>query len=201
MMTLMQACQIVDDVREDAIVVTTMGAMGATDQLTPERPLTVACVPLMGGAASLGMGLALARPERVVMALDGDASLLMELGGLVSVAQAQPDNFFHILINNSVQFAGLGNLNTPGHAGIDFAGLARAAGYRACYRFESAEQFAAGISEVLDGPAPAFVELAVSHNAATLGPDNPAVEMTDARFTRMGDELRRIRARLGAGPG
>ncbi|WP_101675509.1 thiamine pyrophosphate-dependent enzyme [Alloalcanivorax mobilis] len=199
MMTLMQACQIVDEAREEAIIVTTMGAMGATDQLAPQRPLTVACVPLMGGAASLGMGLALARPDRTVMVLDGDASLLMELGGLVSVAQAQPDNFFHIVINNGVQFAGLGNLQTPGHSGIDFTGLARAAGYRACYRFDSAEQFAAGITEVLSGPAPAFVELAVSHNDATLGPANPAVEMTDARFTRMGDELRDIRARLGAG--
>lgn len=195
MLTLAQACQVIQDHRQDHIVVTTMGSMNATDKLSPP-PLTVACVPLMGGAASLGLGLALARPERKVFVLDGDASLLMELGGLVSVAQARPQNFIHVLMNNSVQFAGLGNLVTPGCEAVDYPAMAKAAGYRAVYRFDSADDFEGGLEAVMNGPFPAFVELLIATDGPTLGQNLPAVEMTDVRFTRMGDELRRIREHL-----
>lgn len=173
-----------------------MGAMNALDKL-PASPLTMACVPLMGGAASIGLGLALARPDKKVFVLDGDASLLMELGGLVAVAQAAPDNFFHFLINNGVQFAGLGNLVTPGSGSADFPGLARAAGYRATYRYTSVSALQDGIAEVLAGAAPALIELVVGYDKPALGIDNPSIEMTDARFTRMGDEIQRIRTHLG----
>ncbi|EKT4483612.1 hypothetical protein QEM02_003752 [Pseudomonas putida] len=192
MLTLSQACQVVQERRRDHIVVTTMGSMNATDKLSPP-PLTVACVPLMGGAASLGLGLALARPERKVIVLDGDASLLMELGGLVSVAQAAPTNFIHVVMNNSVQFAGLGNLETPGNTSVDYPALAKGAGYKAVYDFDSQQSFDHALEGILEGPSPAFVHLRVSSEPATLGNDFPAVEMTDQRFTRMGDELRTIR--------
>ncbi|HDS1809403.1 MULTISPECIES: thiamine pyrophosphate-dependent enzyme [Pseudomonas] len=195
MLTLSQACQTIQTHRADHVVVTTMGAMNATDKLSPPA-LTVACVPLMGGAASIGLGLALARPERKVIVLDGDASLLMELGGLVSVAQAAPENFVHVVMNNSVQFAGLGNLQTPGHHSVDYPGMAKAAGYKAVYSFEDPQAFENAIEDVLSGLSPAFVELRVSRDDATLGDDLPAVEMTDMRFTRMGDELRTIRQTL-----
>jgi thiamine pyrophosphate-dependent acetolactate synthase large subunit-like protein len=194
-MTSLEACRLISDHRADDIVVCTMGAMNAMDQLE-QKPLTVACVPLMGGAASLGLGLAIARPDKKVMVLDGDASLLMELGGLVSVSQAAPSNYFHFLLNNSVQFAGLGNLPTPGRACADFRGLAEAAGYAATYHFDSLGAFAEAVTAVFAGPAPAFVELRVSSEKPTLGVGRPSVEMADARFTRMGDELRRIRNTL-----
>lgn len=194
-MTAKRACEIANEARGDAIVVSTMGSMNAFDQL-PRHDLTVACVPLMGGAASLGLGLALARPERNVMVFDGDASLLMELGGLVSVAQAAPGNFVHVLLNNGVQFAGLGNLPTPGAIGVDFFGMARACGYASAVRCASEEDFKEelGIALALDGAA--FIEVNTGYSPATLGEKMPAVEMTDERFTRMGDELRRIRAAL-----
>ena len=50
---------------------------------------------------------------------------------------------------------------------------------------------------ILAGPGPSFVEVVVEYDAPTLGTENPAVEMTDERFTRMGDEIRRIRHHLG----
>ena len=198
-MNPLEACRILSSLRTDELVVCTMGAMNALDQL-PKHPLTVACVPLMGGAASLGLGLAVSRPDRTVLVLDGDASLLMELGGLVSVAQAAPTNFFHFVLNNSIQFAGLGNLPTPGRSRTDFTMLARGAGYAATHRFDDIELFRAAIGEILAGPAPAFIELCVDSEEATLGPARPSVEMTDARFTRMGEDLRRMRDILSVQP-
>lgn len=195
-MTATEACQVISSAREESIVVSTMGAMNALDALSP-HPLTVACVPLMGGAASLGLGIALAQPNRRIIILDGDASLLMELGGLVSVAQAAPRNYFHFLFNNNVQFSGLGNLPTPAHTKTDFLGLAKASGYAATYAFETKQSLLSGLKSIFTGDAPAFIELKVASEEPKLGPQFPAIEMTDARFTRMGDELRRIRSSLG----
>lgn len=181
--------------RGDAVVVNTMGAMNAFDQLTG-NPLNVSCVPLMGGAASLGLGLAIARPERNVMVFDGDASLLMELGGLVSVGQAAPGNFVHVLLNNGVQFAGLGNLPTPGAMGVDFVSMAKASGYASAVRCKCEDGYREALGAALRQPGPAFIEVNTGYAPATLGHSVPAVEMTDARFTRMGDELRVIRSTL-----
>lgn len=194
-MTAKQACEIANELRGNAVVVSTMGSMNAFDQL-PRHELTVACVPLMGGAASLGLGLALARPERDVMVFDGDASLLMELGGLVSVGQAAPENYVHVLLNNGVQFAGLGNLPTPGAVGVDFVGMAKSSGYVSAMRCDTEEEFKQHLIAALAVKGPAFIEVHTEYAPATLGDKMPAVEMTDERFTRMGDELRKIRSAL-----
>lgn len=196
-MTANRACEIANGLRGEAIVVCTMGAMNAFDQL-PAHPLNVACVPLMGGAASIGLGLALAQPTRPVMVFDGDASLLMELGGLVSVGQAGPRNLVHVLLNNGVQFAGLGNLPTPGATGVDFVGMARSAGYASAVRCDDEQGLKDALSAALSDHGPAFIEVCTGYAPASLGTKVAAVEMTDERFTRMGDELRRIRATLSA---
>jgi thiamine pyrophosphate-dependent acetolactate synthase large subunit-like protein len=195
-MKTLDACKLLDMHRGDAIVVCTMGAMNALDKL-PVNPLAMACVPLMGGAASIGLGLALARPERKVFVFDGDASLLMELGGLVSIAHAKPKNFFHFVFNNSIQFAGLGNLDTPGARRADMVAMASACGFDSSQRITNLEDLEARLPSVLNGPAPSFVELVVEYDNPSLGIENPAVEMTDERFSRMGDEIRRIRRHLG----
>ena len=196
-MKTIEACEVIQRTAPEAIFVTTMGAMNGMDKLEVDV-LSVACVPLMGGSASLGLGIALARPDRKVMVLDGDASLLMELGSLVTVAQAAPENYVHVVFNNSIQFSGLGNLETPGNAVADFPGMAKAAGYRSVWRFASIDELTDELPGILAGPSPAFIELAVASEAPKLGSEFPAVEMTDARFTSMGAELRRIRAALGA---
>ena len=117
MMNLLEACLPVAHARpNNAIVVATMGAMFALDQIDAKAgqrlPGRISSVPLMGGAAGLGLGLALAHPGRPVIVVDGDASLLMELGGMASVVAAQPALFLHIVIANGTQFSGLANLST-----------------------------------------------------------------------------------------
>ena len=194
-MKTVEACEVIRRNAPEAIYVTTMGAMNGMDKLEADV-LSVACVPLMGGAASLGLGIALARPDKNVIVLDGDASLLMELGGLVTVAQADPKNLVHVVFNNSIQFSGLGNLDTPGSAVADFPAMAKAAGYRFARHFNNIDELVHELPGILAGPCPAFIELAVASETPKLGVEFPAVEMTDARFTRMGDELRRIRAAL-----
>jgi thiamine pyrophosphate-dependent acetolactate synthase large subunit-like protein len=77
------------------------------------------------------------------------------------------------------------------------AAMASACGFDSSQRITNLEDLEARLPSVLNGPAPSFVELVVEYDNPSLGIENPAVEMTDERFSRMGDEIRRIRRHLG----
>ncbi len=190
------ACQIISDQREDSIVVATMSAMHAFDSFAA-NPLNLSSVPLMGGASSLGLGLAIARPERRVIVVDGDASLLMELGSLVNIAERKPTNFYHFVINNGVQFAGRANLPTPGLGQADFAEIARACGYRAAYRLDDAEALANEIGGILASDGPVMIDLRIDVEPPCFSRVNPQYEIPDRQFTRMGSEARLVMKALG----
>ena len=108
--------------RGDAIVVPTMTTAPAWRTIAP-GDLSVTCVGFMGGASSLGLGLALARPDRRVIVLDGDGSLLMQLGSLATVAGAAPRNLVHFLFKNGVYHTS-GAQGIPGGLSVDFVTMA-----------------------------------------------------------------------------
>src|SRR3989304_2275361 len=87
--------------RGSAICVPTMTTAPAWRTIAPDD-LSITCVGFMGGASALGLGLALARPERRVIVFDGDGSLLMQLGSLATIAGARPRNLVHLLFKNGV---------------------------------------------------------------------------------------------------
>src|SRR5688500_4731803 len=105
------ALRAIAAVRGDAICVPTMTTSPAWRSIAP-NDLSVGCVGFMGGASSLGLGLALARPERRVLVFDGDGSLLMQLGSLATVAGARPRNPGHFLFKNCV-FSKAGSQDNP----------------------------------------------------------------------------------------
>jgi phosphonopyruvate decarboxylase len=114
--------------RGTAICVPTMTTSPAWRTIAPED-LSVGCVGFMGGASAMGLGLALGAPDRRVIVFDGDGSLLMQLGSLATIAGAAPRNFTHLLFKNGVYHTS-GSQETPGGQGVDFAAMAKAAGYR-----------------------------------------------------------------------
>src|SRR5690606_402967 len=121
-----EACRIVADAAGEDVIVITMSTMKTLPNIAPDANY-VSCVPLMGGSAALGLGIATARPDVKVWVMDGDASLLMELGTLVTVAEAMPRNLVHILCDNRVQYGGTANLDLPRKGGVDFCAMAQAA--------------------------------------------------------------------------
>jgi phosphonopyruvate decarboxylase len=191
------ACRILNDHRADAVVVSTMTAMKALDGIAPNARLALSSVPLMGGCAGLGAGIAMARPERKVIVLDGDASLLMELGVLATVAGAGVPNFYHFVFANGVQFNGNANLCLSGSQGVDFAACALASGYAATWHFDDEAAFAVALPTILAAAGPVLVQLAIAPDPAALGPGRPAPEQPDKRFERMGNEARIVMAELG----
>ncbi|ADP16290.1 thiamine pyrophosphate-binding protein [Achromobacter sp. SD115] len=197
-MTTLEACRAIHAARGDAVVVSTMSAMKAMDEVAPGAPLALSSVPLMGGAAGLALGIALAQPARAVLVLDGDASLLMELGVLATVAGAAPRRYIHFVFANGVQFNGNANLGMPGGGRVDFAAAAMAAGYAAAFHIGDARELATSLPDIMAAASPVLVELAITPCPPVLGKDNPFPEQPDKRFQRMGDEAARLREQLGA---
>jgi thiamine pyrophosphate-dependent acetolactate synthase large subunit-like protein len=195
-MTPIDACKAFQEVRGQAIVVCTMTSMNVLDILAPDQPLTLSSVPLMGGAAALGLGIALAQPDRKVIVLDGDSSLLMELGVLSTVVGPSPSNFYHFVFANRVQFNGNFALGLPGEGKADFAAHATAAGYRAASHWETTKDLSQ-LGDWLKQPGPRLVELEMEPSPSRLSADNPPAQTTDARFTRMGQEAAGIRRVFG----
>ena len=143
--------------RGDAIVVPTMTTAPAWRTIAP-GDLSVTCVGFMGGASSLGLGLALARPDRRILVLDGDGSLLMQLGSLATVAGAAPRNLVHFLFKNGVYHTS-GAQEIPGGLSVDFVMMAKGAGYRAAFAIDQIEDLKRRLPEILTAEGPLFVEL------------------------------------------
>jgi len=147
----------------DAIVVAVYGTAVDWHALRP-HPLNYFSVGAMGLAASHGLGLALGRPDKRVIVIDGDGSLAMALGTLMTVAGAAPKNLTHIVWENGVYQANGGH-PLPARGVADFAALALAAGYRAAHRFEDKANFAQQIGAVLAQEGPVLVDLKIDPGA------------------------------------
>lgn len=199
-MSCEEACRIVAGIAKDDVVVITMSTMKIFPGVAPQVNF-VSCVPLMGGAASLGLGIAVARPDVRVWVLDGDASLLMELGSLVTVAEAMPKNLIHLLFNNRVQYGGTANLASPRAGAVDFCAMARAAGYPTAVEIDSAENMAATLSALPRETGPVFGCVRVEPDPGYYTATTPQREIPDNQITRMGDEARRVRQALQTGRG
>ncbi|MFO1281906.1 MAG: thiamine pyrophosphate-dependent enzyme [Burkholderiales bacterium] len=122
--------------------------------------LNYTAVGAMGQASSHALGLALGRPDKRVIVLDGDGSLLMNLGSLVTIASTAPRNLVHFVCENDTYEAN-GAHPIPGAGRVDFAGLARAAGYRRVHDFAALDDFASRVGEVLREDGPVFATLRV----------------------------------------
>lgn len=112
---------------ERRIVVTIMGAVAAELYTLGHRHNFFYLEHAMGLASSMGLGIALALPDQQVVVLDGDGSLLMNLGTLSTLARYKPGNLLHIVFDNE-SLLSVGGFPTATSTGTDLAGIARAAG-------------------------------------------------------------------------
>lgn len=176
--------------RGDAICVPTMTTAPAWRTLAPDD-LSVTCVGFMGGASALGLGLALARPERRVLVLDGDGSLLMQLGSLATIAGARPRNLVHFLFKNGVYHTS-GAQEIPGGLDVDFVTMAKGAGYRTSYVIDDLDDFRRRLPKILTAEGPLLVEL---HTG--LAAETPMTARGGKPFHQQAEELRERLLRAG----
>jgi sulfopyruvate decarboxylase subunit beta len=174
--------------RGDAIVIAVYNAAFDLRRVSPS-PLNYYSIGAMGQASSHALGLALALPERKIIVLDGDGSLLMNLGSLVTIANAAPANLYHFLCENGCYEAN-GSHPIPGRDRVDFAGLARAAGYRHAAEFDALDRLAPEVPRLLDKTGPIFATLKVE-------PGDPSP--LDYPFIHGSDVRRQFTAAIAAG--
>ena len=169
-----EAVKLIDANRGDAVIVATMNANNVRfglPSVTTQQNLDLPLSGAMGKASNVALGLALAQPERKVMCLDGDGSLLMNLGAMVTLANQTPENLCHVLFDNGV-YAVTGGQPVPGSGRADWEGMAKASGYAATFSFDNLEDLATSIGEVMAATGPVFVHLAIK----------PEIENTPVQF-------------------
>src|SRR5712671_946555 len=125
---------------ENCLVVTIMGAVAAELQSLDHRPNFFYLQHAMGLASSTGLGLALSLPHQKVVVLDGDGSLLMNLGSLSTLARYQPKSLLPV-----------GGFPTATSTGADLEGIARAAGIPQTCTVRTVEEFTAVVRRAISG--------------------------------------------------
>ena len=178
-----------------AITVTTEQAIGAWRAAVTEPanqiPDHLDIVGCMGSASTIALGIALARPERRVIIVDGDGSLLMQLGSLVTIAGAAAPNLFHFVFENGV-YETSGSQPLPGEGRFDLTEMARAAGYAHSLRFEAAADFAARLPEVLQRHGPVFISVRTEPEDGFL--------VRSSAGTKLDQQMHNLRSRLAGAP-
>src|SRR5947208_13291145 len=133
---------------ERCVVVTIMGAVAAELQALGHRPSFFYLQHAMGLASSLGLGIALSRPEHTVVVLDGDGSILMNLGGLTTLGRYRPRNLVHVVFDNE-SLLSVGGFPTATSTGSDIAGVAAAAGVPRTATARTLDEFTRAFDEAL----------------------------------------------------
>lgn len=146
----------------------------------------------MGQTTSAALGLALGLPGEKVVLFDAEGSLLMNLGAIASIAGMKPANFYHILLDNEC-YATTGGQPVPNAQGIDYAMMAKGAGYASTYSFDDLEEFSTSVGEIMDETGPVFVSVKINPEV-----QNMPIGLRERRPTRSRAEtVRTLREELG----
>ena len=133
---------------ESRVVVTIMGAVAAELQSIGHRPNFFYLQHAMGLASSMGLGIALCRPDKQIVVLDGDGSILMNLGGLTTLARYRPRNLVHVVFDNE-SLLSVGGFPTATSTGSDLAAIASAAGIPRTATVRTLPEFQQAFDEAL----------------------------------------------------
>ncbi|MDO8553090.1 MAG: thiamine pyrophosphate-dependent enzyme, partial [bacterium] len=153
--------------RGDALVVAGLGAPCWDTAAAGDHPLNFYLWGGMGSAAMIGLGLALAQPQRRVLVITGDGEMLMGLGAFATIAVQQPRNLAVIVIDNE-HYGETGMQQTHTRFGVDLAGMAKAAGFGATGTIYSTAELQTWIPRIHRVPGPLFAAVKVTTAKAPL---------------------------------
>ena len=155
-----ECLEIIAKHRTDEVVVATMGVTVPWGQIS-DHPLDYASVgSAMGHAADFGLGIALARPDKKVLVLNGDGSMLMCLGTLATVTALQkPAHNFYLFVCENGSYEVTGNQPIPGGQNFSFTTIARGAGFEKFYEFADPDSLDASLPSILAESGPTLINL------------------------------------------
>lgn len=151
-------------VRTDEVVITSMSIVRVWGRLSDSDLDFASADSAMGHTADLALGVAMAQPSRRVICLNGDGSMLMSLGTLATIVESGVDNLIlFVLVNRTYEITG--NQPVPGAMAVDFAAMARAAGFANVHHFDEAGAYASALEGILRSKikgGPTFVSVSVA---------------------------------------
>ena len=155
---------ILEHIDENTIVVSTTGKTSREifeirEKRNESHQQDFLTVGSMGHCSSIALGIALAKPNRQVVCIDGDGALLMHLGSLTSIASLKPENFRHILINNEVHES-VGGQDTAAK-NVNLSAIVKSIGSSKMFKAETHEELKETIIDFITGSGPAFLEVKI----------------------------------------
>jgi thiamine pyrophosphate-dependent acetolactate synthase large subunit-like protein len=153
--------------RGDLLVVSGLGSSAYDTNAAGDHDANFYLWGAMGSAALIGLGLAQAQPKRRVLVITGDGELLMGLGSLATIGVQQPPNLAIVVMDNE-HYGETGMQQTHTRFGVDLAGVAKAAGFRACGNVHGTAQLKTWIPRLYKEPGPLFLNIKVTTAPAPL---------------------------------
>ena len=174
--------------RGKALIVAGLGAPCWDIAAAGDAPLNFYAWGGMGGAAMVGLGLALAQPSRRVLIITGDGEMLMGLGSLATIAAQRPRNLA-ILVQDNEHYGETGMQITHTRLGVDLAGMAKAAGFSTTGTIYTQAQLKTWIPRLYRQPGPVFAVIKVKADRApmVLPPRDGTVLKNRFRHALLGD--------------
>jgi thiamine pyrophosphate-dependent acetolactate synthase large subunit-like protein len=174
--------------RTDEVVVTCMGVTRPWGRISDHELDFASADSAMGHTADMALGIALAQPNKRVLCLNGDGSMLMTLGTLATIVEAGPKNLVLFVLENS-RYEITGNQPIPGAGRIDFPGLARAAGFPRVYDLINKVDFEMVLPALLSKEGPIFVGVQMERGnegpiSRSDGEEAPYLQTSLADWTR-----------------
>ena len=146
--------------REGLLVVAGLGAPAWDATASGDHPLTFPLWGGMGGAVSIGLGLALAQPDQRVLVITGDGEMLMGLGSLSTVGLQQPENLAVVVLDNE-HFGETGMQTTHTAGSVNLAEIARASGISSSWTVRESSEISTTREKLLHEEGPLFCGIKV----------------------------------------
>ena len=189
-MKRIEAIRAIHPAIEECAVVTIMGATAAELHACGHRPNFFYLEHAMGLASSMGLGIALSRPDLTVVVLDGDGSILMNLGSLTTMARYAPPNLVHVVFDNEVLLSVGVSFTTATADTSDIEAMAAAAGIPRTDTCRTVESFEDAVTGALEARETATI-------VAKVEPEGPASYFIDPHMLENRFEFQRALARMG----
>jgi sulfopyruvate decarboxylase subunit beta len=166
MIDQLEMMRVIDNLRGDAVVVPTMRASVGWAESSTNMKRDISISGAMGKTSSFALGFCLAQPDTKVIVFDGDGSLVMNLGTMVTIANQAPKNLYHFVMDNGV-YGTTGGQPVPGAGTTSYAGMAKESGYAHYHEFDDLEDFVTQAEQILNETGPVLVSIKTIPNIRT----------------------------------
>ncbi|MFQ5685804.1 MAG: thiamine pyrophosphate-dependent enzyme [Candidatus Scalindua sp.] len=187
-MNYREAITTITEFLTDQLVVCANGLISRETFTIRDRTENFYMIGSMGMASSIGLGVALNKPSRKVIILDGDGNLLMNLGSLPMIGSLRPKNFLHIVLDNEA-YASTGNQPTISNV-IELEDIAKSAKYAYIKRVTTDEELRREVVHTLknDGPSLLLVKISDKEEDRETGRVTYSPEEIKERFMSVIDK-------------